>query len=192
MVEGMREAIVPLAAMAVLAFIVHRWAADELERERRLSPAAANAGVALFVLHALLVAISSVGGVVQIEALASVSLVGGSALAVVGATLALRAVRALGSRERVFAMRADEIVTEGPYAHARHPLYLGWVMALLGVAIAGRSVLALALVVLLAVALIRIARGEERWLIEELGPAYSRYRKKAPALLVRARMHGES
>ena len=183
----MREAIVPFAAMAVLAFVVHRWAGDELERERRLSPGAANAALALFALHAALVAISALGGVLQVNASATLALVVGSPLFVIGTTLAFGAARALGSRERLLAMRADEVVADGPYAHARHPFYLGWTVGLLGLAIGGRSWLALGLVALLAVALIRIARGEERWLIQELGAAYSGYRDGTPALLGRAR-----
>ena len=121
----MREAIVPFAATTVLAFVVHRWLGDELERERRLSPGAGAAALALFLLYALLVAISALGGVMTIGAPRALALPAGLALTVVGGGLAISAVRALGSRERFLAMRADEVVRKGPYRFARNPFSLG-------------------------------------------------------------------
>ena len=180
----MREAIVPFAATAVLAFVVHRWLGDELERERRLSAGAVNAALALFLLHALLVAISAVAGVVAIGGPQAVFLPVGGMLAVAGVAFAIAGVKALGSREVFLAMRAPtEVVRHGAFGLSRHPFYLGWALALLGVAVAGRSALALALVALLAVALLRIAAGEERWLSAELGSDYDDYRQHAPAVI---------
>lgn len=183
----MREAIVPLTATIVLAFVVHRWAADELERERRLSRGAATAAVALIVLHALLVLISSAGGVASIGAPSIVTLSIGLTVSAAGGLLSSLALRALGSRDRILAMRIDIVVAHGPYRNARHPFYLGWTMALLGIAVAGRSLLALGLVALLALGLARIARGEERLMSQELGAAYEKYRDRAPAVIGRAK-----
>ncbi len=181
----MREAIVPVVATGVLAFVVHRWAADELERGRRLSPGAAAAAVGLVLLHAMLVCIAALGGVLPFDAPAGVAVPLGLALGAAGVLVALRAIRTLGTRERVLGMRTDRLVAHGPYRYARHPVYLGWTVALLGIALAGRSLLALALVLLLALALARIARGEERLLSEELGGAYDEYRGLAPAVVGR-------
>jgi protein-S-isoprenylcysteine O-methyltransferase Ste14 len=183
----MREAIVPLGATAVLAFVVHRWLGDELERERRLSPAAANAALALFVLHALLTVIAALGGVLSVDAPPAPARGAGLAVAALGAALAGAALTALGSRERILAMRTDVVVRHGPYRYSRHPFYLGWTLVLLGIAVAGTSGLALGLVALLTVALVRIARGEERWLRDEMGAAYESYRKRAPAVVGRPR-----
>jgi len=113
-------------------------------------------------------------------------------LAVLGAALAFGSLRALGSRERALGVRTDIVVSEGPYSYARHPFYMGWTVALLGIALAGRSAVALALVILLGIALTRVARGEERLLREELGEPYDRYQRQAPALLGRARLPSRS
>ena len=188
MVGSVREAIVPFAATTILAFVVHRWLGDELERERRLSRAAANAALVLFLLHALLVTISALAGVGSIGVPPAVAVPVGAALSVGGAGLATAALRAFGSRERFLAIRIDYVVTSGPYRFARHPFYLGWVSTLLGLAIAGRSALAMGLVALLALALVRIAFGEERLLSAELGADYDDYRRQAPAIVGKRRL----
>ena len=180
----MREALVPFAATALLAFVVHRWLGDELERERRLSPGAVNAALALALLHALLVSICALAGVTLIGLPAVPALVVGLVLAGAGAALAIAAVKAVASREQFLAMRPTErIVQQGPYRFSRHPFYLGWTLVLLGIAVAGRSAVAVALVAVLALALIRIAAGEERWLSAELGSDYDDYREHAPAVI---------
>ena len=178
----------PFAATTILAFVVHRWFGDELERERRLSPAAANAGLALFLLHGLLVTISALAGVGSLGAPATVAVPLGVVLGLGGSALAAAALKAFGSRERFLAIRIDSVVLGGPYRFARHPFYLGWVSALFGLGVAGRSALALGLVALLAVALIRIASGEERLLRAELGAAYDDYRERVPAIVGRPRI----
>lgn len=187
-VRGVREAIVPFAATTILAFVVHRWLGDELERERRLSPAAAVAALALFLLHGLLVAISALAGVLSFGIPAALAAPVGVVLILGGGGLAVAALKAFGSRERFLAIRTDMVVRSGPYRFARHPFYLGWVSALLGLAVVGRSALALGLVALLALALVRIASGEERLLSAELGAPYDDYRRQAPAIAGRQRL----
>lgn len=178
----MREAIVPFASTLVFAFVVHRWVSDEFARERRLSAGAANAALAVFVLHLLLVSISSYGGVLAIDVPSVIALGVGIPLALAGAVLAFLAMRALGSRERILAMRIDSLVVKGPFRYSRHPFYLGWTTFLLGVAVWGRSALALGLVGLLAVALARMAWNEERWLSQDM-ESYPDYRRRTPAVL---------
>ena len=178
----------PFAATTILAFVVHRWLGDELERERRLSSAAASAAIALFLLHGLLVAISALAGVVSFGMPAALAAPTGAVLILGGGALAIAALRAFESRERFLAIRIDRVVRSGPYRFARHPFYLGWVSALLGVAVAGRSALALGLVALLALALVRIASGEERLLSAELGDAYDDYRREASAIVGKRRL----
>jgi protein-S-isoprenylcysteine O-methyltransferase Ste14 len=76
-----------------------------------------------------------------------------------------------------------QLVTSGPYALTRHPIYSGLLLAFLGSALARgewRGVLALALV---AAAFWRKVRHEERWLKEEFGDAYTRYRERVAALV---------
>ena len=178
----------PFAATAILGFVVHRWLGDELERERRVSPAAAYAALAFFFLHGLLIAVSALAGVLRIGFPAALAVPLGVVVGVSGTALAIASIRAIGSRERFLAIHMDQVVRDGPYRFARHPFYLGWVSGLLGLALAGRSALALALVALLALALIRIASGEERLLSAELGAAYDDYRRQVPAILGKQRL----
>lgn len=89
-------------------------------------------------------------------------------------------------RERLLGMLFDIEVTRGPYRYARHPFYLGWIAALLGTAIAGAPGAVLTVAILVGVSLARVARTEERFLLEELGNEYATYRRHAPALPLRA------
>jgi|SRR5208283_1263142 len=76
-----------------------------------------------------------------------------------------------------------ELITSGPYAIVRHPIYSGLLLALLGSALARgewRGVLALAIAFL---ALWRKLRLEERWMREQFGPAYEAYRQRVAALI---------
>jgi protein-S-isoprenylcysteine O-methyltransferase Ste14 len=181
----MSQAFLPFAATAVFAFAVYRWVSDELGRERRLSPGAGNALLALLLLLTSLVVISALGGVARLGVGGELMLGPGLLMAAVGAALAAGAVRALGSRERLLAARFDTVVSTGPYRYARHPFYLGCTAALLGVAVAGSSAVAIALALLLGVALLEVARAEERFLMQELGHDYASYRRRTPALLGR-------
>jgi protein-S-isoprenylcysteine O-methyltransferase Ste14 len=76
-----------------------------------------------------------------------------------------------------------ELVTSGPYALVRHPIYTGVLLAILGSAIAvaeWRAVLAL---VLASLALWRKLRLEERWMLRQFGEAYHAYCRKVAALI---------
>ena len=76
-----------------------------------------------------------------------------------------------------------ELVTGGPYALVRHPIYTGLLLGFLGWAIAvdrWRGPLAVLIVFL---ALLRKYRLEERWMRERFGVAYDAYRARVKALV---------
>jgi protein-S-isoprenylcysteine O-methyltransferase Ste14 len=76
-----------------------------------------------------------------------------------------------------------ELVTSGPYALVRHPIYTGLLLAFLGSAVAlgdWRGALAFALA---AGALWRKLRLEERWMREQFGDAYQAYSQRVAALV---------
>ena len=76
-----------------------------------------------------------------------------------------------------------ELVTTGPYAIVRHPIYTGLLLAFVGGAV-GRGTLAGVLSVLVAVlALWRKLRMEERWMREQFGETYVAYSRHVPALI---------
>lgn len=74
--------------------------------------------------------------------------------------------------------RPDRVVTDGPYAMSRHPMYVAWTAIYLGVALVARTAWLLLLTPLLVVLIRReIAREEER-LTEIFGPAYVAYQAR--------------
>ena len=79
-----------------------------------------------------------------------------------------------------------EIVVDGPYARCRHPLYLGSLLAGLGLGLTTRSLaLTVIVTVVTAVAAWRAIVREERWLAKKHGRAWLDYRARVPALLPR-------
>lgn len=77
----------------------------------------------------------------------------------------------------------ERIVTTGPYAITRNPMYLGHLIFLTGLTLATRSrVLAVATVALLPWFDAR-ARTDERALLETFGPEYARYHAAVPRWL---------
>jgi protein-S-isoprenylcysteine O-methyltransferase Ste14 len=74
------------------------------------------------------------------------------------------------------------LVTEGPYARCRHPLYRQILLGAAGMALLQGSLLHLALLLALAAVLGGKARREERSLIA-LHPGYGAYRAATPAIV---------
>ena len=109
----------------------------------------------------------------------------GLALTVCGAILALSARIFLGRNwSAVAAIKQDhEIIRRGPYALVRHPMYSGFLLALIGTALAigeWRGLLALGLVFL---GLWLKLRTEEEFLVEEFGAQYTHYQQETKALI---------
>lgn len=179
----MYQAFLPLAAVAVLAVATFRWTTEEMQLHGHLSRDAALAVTALVMLHALIVVIASGGGVMAVDVPLAPRLSVGLPLAVIGLTLTASAIAALGRWDVIFGARTDCFVAHGVYRFLRHPLFLGWTLALLGVAIAGASVLALVLVLFLAMALMAMTRGEAHRMTARFGEAYTAWKAnpKAPS-----------
>ena len=71
----------------------------------------------------------------------------------------------------------DHLVTGGGYSVFRHPIYIGIVLTLTGLFVACGSVPCLVYVLVVVIPLnIFRARAEEKVLLEQLGPAYQKYR----------------
>jgi protein-S-isoprenylcysteine O-methyltransferase Ste14 len=76
-----------------------------------------------------------------------------------------------------------ELVTSGPYAVVRHPIYTGLLLGFSGVAIARGEWRCILGVVIMALAFWRKLRIEERWMLEQFGDAYRSYRQRVAALI---------
>jgi protein-S-isoprenylcysteine O-methyltransferase Ste14 len=109
----------------------------------------------------------------------------GFGITAAGALFAVWARLTLGSNwsGRPSLMAGHELVTSGPYALARHPIYTGLVLAALGTALAigeWRSILG---VVSIAFAFLAKIHDEERFMLRAFPEAYPRYRSRVKALI---------
>lgn len=109
----------------------------------------------------------------------------GMVLMIAGLGLAIWARRYLGSYWSGHnVIREDHrLVRSGPYAVVRHPIYAGLVLAMLGTAIALGEWRGLLAVPLFVVACALKIRKEERWLLQDLGEEYARYRREVRAII---------
>jgi len=96
------------------------------------------------------------------------------------------AVRTLGKQ---WAMRArlvedHQLITVGPYAHIRNPIYTGMLGMLIATGLAMEHWMALlAAVVICAVGMAIRIRSEEKLLRAEFGEAFEEYARRVPAVL---------
>jgi protein-S-isoprenylcysteine O-methyltransferase Ste14 len=79
------------------------------------------------------------------------------------------------------AQRRRALATTGPYAHVRHPQYVGFVLVLFGFLLQWPTLLTLAMFPVLVVMYLRLARSEEREALAEFGDAYRHYMAEVPA-----------
>ncbi|HUB28882.1 MAG TPA: isoprenylcysteine carboxylmethyltransferase family protein [Terracidiphilus sp.] len=81
-------------------------------------------------------------------------------------------------------VKADhELVTRGPYAIARHPIYTGFLIAILGTALAvGQWRGMVALAVILMAFVLKMAQ-EEKMMMQTFPSAYPEYRRRVKALI---------
>jgi protein-S-isoprenylcysteine O-methyltransferase Ste14 len=108
----------------------------------------------------------------------------GAALVLLALVGAARSLLRLGSSLTPLPepMPGAALVTEGPYAHCRHPLYRQILLGAAGLALLQGSLLHLALLLALAALLGGKARREERSLLA-LHPSYGAYCAATPAIV---------
>lgn len=110
----------------------------------------------------------------------------GWALTAAGGILAARCVRAAGG---VDLEAPEEVVTSGPYAVTRNPMYVAWSLAHLGVGLAVGSRWTFATwPVAVGWVHVEVLR-EERVLAERFGARYRDYRAVVPRYLPRVAVH---
>lgn len=175
--------LLAIGAFTGLAVFVVRWAAGDLAATGTLSAKSLAASWLLYVLHADTVASAAWGGVLMLDVPRVAALTAGGTLIAVGFAIFVAATRALVRHGDFEGVRTRRLVTVGVYRLSRHPQNLGWGILLLGVAVAGRSLGALALVGLFAVFVDRYVRLEEHHLKRDFGVAYDDYRERTPAVV---------
>ena len=109
----------------------------------------------------------------------------GTAVTVGGLAFTIWARRHLGRNWSaiVTLKQGHELVTSGPYALVRHPIYTGLLLGLLGSAIARGRWSGLLAAALFFLAALRKYRLEERWMREHFGAAYDAYQARVKAIV---------
>jgi protein-S-isoprenylcysteine O-methyltransferase Ste14 len=109
----------------------------------------------------------------------------GAAITVTGILFAVWARRHLGSNwSRSVTIKQDhELITSGPYALVRHPIYTGLLTAFFGTAIATTQLRGLIAFALIAISLLYKLRLEEQWMRAQFGDTYAAYSRRVAALV---------
>ncbi len=85
-------------------------------------------------------------------------------------------------------MPPRKLVKEGIYGHIRHPIYLGWILALLSASLFYGSLSLLVIFVLLIFFIHIQSVKEEEELLKRFGKEYTEYKKKVPMWVPRFRL----
>lgn len=81
-------------------------------------------------------------------------------------------------------IKADhQLITDGPYAFVRHPIYTGLILGFIGTSIAVGDIRGLIADVLVLAVLLYKLKMEEKWLFEQFGEPYVQYSRKVAALI---------
>ena len=109
----------------------------------------------------------------------------GTALVIAGIAFAIWSRAALGANwsSRVGMAAGQCLVTDGPYAVVRNPMYSGMSLAALGTSLVVGSLASLLGFVLVFGSLWWKGRVEERFLAEAFGEEYARYRRRVKSMV---------
>lgn len=109
----------------------------------------------------------------------------GAALTLVGILFAVWARLTLGSNwsGRVTIKENHELILRGPYALVRHPIYTGFLLGLLGTAIAYGLARCFVGVAIVGFAFWLKSQTEEQFMMQQFGAQYMEYRQRVRALV---------
>ena len=100
-------------------------------------------------------------------------------------TIGLRYVIRGGRHRRVY---AEDLVTDGLFAHCRNPMYVGNLLILVGVAVASNSWICVTVAIpLFTFVYVAIVAAEERYLREKFGEGFVKYTRDVPRWIPRLR-----
>ena len=86
------------------------------------------------------------------------------------------------------AQKTHTLATTGPYAHVRHPQYVGFILIMLGFLFQWPTIITLIMFPVLVTMYVKLARREEREVLAEFGDRYKRYTASTPAFFPRVGM----
>ena len=105
-------------------------------------------------------------------------------LTAIGVAYAIWARLALGRNWSGYPTQKEEheLVTNGPYAYVRHPIYTGIILALFGSALSGETIAIVLFLILSVTFLLRMPK-EERIMLMLFPSQYPEYRKRTKRLI---------
>ena len=83
------------------------------------------------------------------------------------------------------AQQTHQLATTGPYAHLRHPQYVGFILIMLGFLFQWPTLLTLVMFPVLVWMYVHLARREEREVRTEFGETYAHYAGRVPRFIPR-------
>lgn len=177
--------LVILSSVTVAAFAwVTVRARSEWSRSDEISITTAVAISSLYVLVAALMTLALVFRPWPFDISSLLAIPSGSVLAVAGVAVTFAGARPFGSSARLYGVERGGLIQGGIYSFSRNPQYAGLVITFIGVAIAGRSALALLLAAAVGAAFwLWVVLVEEPHLARAFGARYERYRREVPRFL---------
>jgi protein-S-isoprenylcysteine O-methyltransferase Ste14 len=111
----------------------------------------------------------------------------GAYLAFAGVLFAIWARRTIGKEwsAEVQIKEGHQLIRSGPYAHIRHPIYTGILIAIAGTALAVGQYRGLLGLGIIAIGFVRKAKKEEMFLAGQFGPAFEEHRRRTGFFLPR-------
>jgi protein-S-isoprenylcysteine O-methyltransferase Ste14 len=81
------------------------------------------------------------------------------------------------------AQRSRTLAVTGPYAYVRHPQYDGFILIMLGFLLQWPTLVTLVMFPILVTMYVKLARREEKDVLEEFGDEYRHYMDSTPAFI---------
>lgn len=182
----MALAVILAVALVAASLLAVRAVARDY-RVRRSLHWDAVAGIYLsYALHAAFVAACARAHLVELSFLPYACAIAGLVLAGCGFVLFVAGAVSFGSIRRMSGLSsdADVLITGGAYRFSRNPQNVGWILFLFGVALAGRSLVAMATVLGFAVLYhVYVRRVEEPYLRRVYGESFASYVRATPRYL---------
>jgi len=179
-------------AVLWLPFIAYWMVAARNTRNTRVTSASSPFRGALYIAGGALIFLSPSLGFLDDRFVPAVAEVGvaGWLVTVLGMLFSIWARVTLGRNwsGTVVLKEDQELISAGPYALVRHPIYTGLLIALAGTALYDGRVRALVGLALFAIGFTLKARAEEALLEGEFGDEYRSYRASTPMLIPSLRL----
>lgn len=167
-----------LTILVFLALWTLWWVRRDYREGEQLTPGSVASVWVLYLLHFALEVYAAWVGYWSYSQAPTLSILLGMALAIAGFTLLALGLLHLRSIRRISGVDTSQLITKGIYRWSRNPQNVGWALILVGIALIGRSLLALLLAFFFWGLFLLYVPMEERYLEKLYGEEYRQYKRK--------------